>query len=99
MDAILLKVWGWKAGQKQQVVGTLCGERLREQGHDLWQPLAVPQWEGPVHRRREEVEAIRAGMALVDDSRLQILKCGKENYKAEMMKDRATRKKLLWPRL
>ena len=52
---IWLIIWGGKAGQQEQVRGPLgATEDLREQAHDLGQPLPVPDWCSAIHRRRNQ---------------------------------------------
>ena len=74
MNAIGLIGRGREAGQKDQVVGLVSAVGLGEHGHDLRQPLTIPDWGSAIHRRRDHEEAVRIRRALILQQSQHILK-------------------------
>ena len=49
MDTIVLELWSGKAWQEIQILRTIRGKDLREQGKYFRQTFTVPYWMAPVH--------------------------------------------------
>ena len=66
VDSVRFKARGWEARQDVKVLRLVLNKRAGEQSHDLWEPISVPEWVRPVHRRRDqegELGVVLAGLA------------------------------------
>ena len=76
MHAIVLELQGRKARKQVEVRRTLGVQSLGKLGQDLGQPLFIPDWMIPVHRRGNGIVRGGVGSAGIDEGGQKVLEHG-----------------------